>query len=111
MLKNIILLSIILFFISCNNQEDGILNFSLVPISINGYSDEAQQLPVSESILKMEGYFTWGGSVVEGDDGRYHMFFAYFDAGAEKPRFSDSWLLSSKIGYASSDYPDKGYKY
>lgn len=111
MIRKIILVCLLITVFSCNSQKEGILDFNLEPISINGFSDNGGQLPISESVLSMDGYFTWGGSVVEGEDGRYHMFFAFFDAGEGKPKFSDSWLLSSKIGYASSDYPDKGFKY
>jgi len=110
-MRYILILSIILLGLSCKQNKGKILDFSLEPISINGFSDDAQQFPISESVLKMDGYFTWGGSVVKGDDGRYHMFFALFDAGAGKPKFSDSWLLSSKIGHAVSDYPDKGFEF
>lgn len=28
------------------------------------------------SVLKNEGYHVWGGSVVEGGDGKYHMFYS-----------------------------------
>jgi hypothetical protein len=92
-------------------QGDSILGFKLHPIQVNGFSDDAGQIPVSPSVLSMPGHFVWGGSVVQGDDGRYHMFFAYFDAGKNLPVFSDSWLLSSKIGYARSDYPDHGFQF
>jgi len=83
--------------------------FDLEPISVESFSDSTRQIPVSESVLSDDQYFVWGGSVVKGDDGRYHMFYAIFDSGDSMPKFSDSWLLSSKIAYASSDYPDRGF--
>lgn len=110
-MKKLLLVPIFTILLACSQKEDKILEFSLEPISINGFADSAKQIPVSESILSLEGYFVWGGSVVKGDDGRYHMFFSMFDAGPGKPVFSDSWLLSSKIGYAVSDYPDKGFEF
>jgi hypothetical protein len=103
----------LLIFLStaCSNHRGEIMGFSLVPISVSGYSDSARQLPVSESVLSIDNYFVWGGSVVKGEDGRYHMFFSLFDAGKDLPKFSDSWLLSSKIGYAVSDHPDRGFRF
>lgn len=63
----------------------------------------------SPSVIQYPDQFVWGGSVVQGKDGRYHMFFSMFDAGRDNPPFSDAWLLSSKIAYAVSDKPDKGF--
>ena len=93
----------------CNQKSDKIMHFTLKPIEVSDFKDEARQIPVSESVLTNPDYFAWGGSVVKGDDGKYHMFYAIFDAGENKPKFSDSWLLSSKIAYAVSDYPEKGF--
>jgi len=50
-------------------------------------------------------------SVIRGEDDRYHMFYAVWDAGPEKPPFQDGWLLGSEIAYAVSDYPDRGYAF
>lgn len=63
------------------------------------------------SILKLKDYFVWGGSVVKGKDGKYHMLFSLWESGADKDSFSKSWVLESKIGYAVSDFPDKGFQF
>jgi len=63
----------------------------------------------SPSIIQYPDQFVWGGSVIRSEDGRYHMFFSMFDAGPDKPSFSDSWLLSSKIAHAVSDQPHRGF--
>ena len=63
----------------------------------------------SPSIIQYPDQFVWGGSVIQGKDGRYHMFFSMFDAGPDKPPFSDSWLLSSKIAHAVSNQSHRGY--
>jgi len=107
-----LLISLLLFTgLSCSSHRGDILEFKLMPIAVNSFKDSLKQVPVSESVLSDDHYFVWGGSVVQGDDGRYHMFYSIFDAGEGEPEFSDSWLLSSKIAYASSDYPDRGFHF
>jgi hypothetical protein len=63
----------------------------------------------SPSTLQDTEHFVWGGSVVQAEDGRCHMFYAIFDAGPDNPPFSDAWLLSSQIAHAVSDRPDGGF--
>ncbi|MEZ6036165.1 MAG: glycoside hydrolase family protein [Planctomycetota bacterium] len=63
----------------------------------------------SPSLLRDGEHHVWGGSVVRGEDGRYHMFCAMFDAGPGARKFGDEWLFSSVIAHASSAEPDRGY--
>ncbi|EAZ80934.1 glycoside hydrolase family protein [Algoriphagus machipongonensis] len=63
------------------------------------------------SVLKLKDYFVWGGSVVEGNDGKYHMLFSLWESGDDKDSFTQSWVLESKIGYAVSDFPDKDFQF
>ena len=63
----------------------------------------------SPSVIQYPDQFVWGGSVIKGEDNRYHMFFSMFDAGADQPPFSDAWLLSSRIAHAVSDEPHRGF--
>ena len=60
----------------------------------------------SPAVLEHPEYFVWGGSVIQGEDGRYYMFCSLFDADIP---FSDSWLLSSRIAWAVSDDPDRDF--
>lgn len=62
------------------------------------------------SILNDHKRFVWGGSVIKGDDGQYHMFYSTWEAGKNIPQFSDSWVQYSKIAYAVSEFPDRGFK-
>ncbi len=75
----------------------------------------------SENILREPGWHVWGASVVRGEDGRYHMFYARWPEGmvgrdpgdpADK-RFMgmSGWLKYSEIAYASSDRPLGPYKH
>jgi hypothetical protein len=59
------------------------------------------------SILHDPARYVWGASVVQGDDGLYHMFYSTWEAGKDSLTFGDSWVLNSNIGYACSEYPDK----
>ena len=65
----------------------------------------------SPSILRVRERHVWGGSVVRGKDGRYHMFVSVFRADAKSRGFSNEWLLSSEILHAVSDRPDRDYEF
>ncbi len=58
--------------------------------------------------FEMEGYWVWCGSVVKGDDGRYHMFASRWP---QTLPMHPGWLLASEIVRASSDKPDGKYKF
>ncbi|MCB9877805.1 MAG: hypothetical protein H6835_09410 [Planctomycetes bacterium] len=63
----------------------------------------------SPALLRDAEHHVWGGSVLRGEDGRYHMFCAMFDAGPGARKFGDEWLFSSVIAHASSAAPDRAY--
>ncbi|WP_167617650.1 glycoside hydrolase family protein [Maribellus sediminis] len=66
---------------------------------------------VGPSALNDPDRFVWGGSVVKGDDGKYHMIYNVFECGDSLPAFTDGWVLHSKLAYAVSDYPDHDFKF
>jgi hypothetical protein len=64
--------------------------------------------------FRMEGYWIWCGSVVRGEDGRYHMFTSRIPQGpnpAKKMPMSPHWLFSSEIVRADSDTPAGPYTF
>jgi hypothetical protein len=63
------------------------------------------------SVLQIPGYFVWGGSVIKGEDHKYHMLFSLWESGPGTENFTNSWVLESKIGYAVSDYPDRAFRF
>ncbi len=66
-------------------------------------------LPVPENGgFEMEGYWVWCGSVVKGEDGRYHMFASRWSR--EYP-MHPGWLLKSEIVHAVSDTYAGPFKY
>jgi hypothetical protein len=83
--------------------------FILEPLEGRVSGEGAEIRIESPSLIQYPDQFVWGGSVVKGEDGRYHMFFSMFDAGPGKPPFRDAWLLSSKIAHAVSDQPHRGF--
>lgn len=66
-----------------------------------------QPVPMNSG-FRMEGYWVWCGSVVKGEDGRYHMFAARW------PKTQPShpaWMLQSEIVRAVSDSPVGPYEF
>lgn len=98
-----------LMLLSCKAQE-----FKVTPGKVDAHQVEAGESPtqlVGPSVLKIPNYFVWGGSVVKGGDGKYHMLFSLWESGTEGGSFSRDWVLQSKIGYAVSDFPDRDFQY
>jgi len=56
----------------------------------------------------MEGYWVWCGSVVKGEDGRYHMFASRWP---KTYPMHPGWLVASEIVRASCDTPGGTYKF
>jgi predicted GH43/DUF377 family glycosyl hydrolase len=64
--------------------------------------------PVSkQSILRNEGYYVWGGSVVKGKDGLYHMFYARW----KKDTYFSGWVTHSEIAHASAEEPEGPFEF
>ena len=59
-----------------------------------------QPIP-STALFGQEGYEVWCGTVIRGEDGKYHMFYSRWPT-----RFGDqSWVVKSEIAHAVSDTP------
>ncbi|MGM9811369.1 MAG: glycoside hydrolase family protein [Muribaculaceae bacterium] len=59
------------------------------------------------SVFAAPGHFTWGASTIKADDGKYYMIFSAPEAGR---RFTDAWIMGSKMGLAVSDRPDGDFR-
>lgn len=58
--------------------------------------------------FRMEGYWVWCGSVIQGEDGRFHMFASRW------PKFlpmHPGWITASEIVRAVSDTPEGPYEF
>lgn len=58
--------------------------------------------------FRMEGYWVWCGSVIRGEDGRFHMFASRWPKAM--PMHPD-WLVASEIVRAVSDTPEGPYTF
>ncbi|WP_297096027.1 glycoside hydrolase family protein [uncultured Draconibacterium sp.] len=99
---------IILLTISgCGNKNPEKLSVEALPIDavVNG------NILSGPSALNDSDRFVWGGSVLKGDDGKYHMIYNVFECGDSLPAFTNGWVLGSKLAYAISDYPDRDFQF
>lgn len=58
--------------------------------------------------FRMPGYWVWCGSVIEGEDGRYHMFASRWP---KSLTMHPGWLAASEIVRAAADHPAGPYRY
>jgi hypothetical protein len=61
-----------------------------------------------QSVVEHQEWFTWGASVLKGDDGRYHMVYCRWP---KKYPFGDGWLIDAELCYATADQPGGPFKY
>ena len=66
--------------------------------------DKAPRTPAFEC----EGYWSWGSSVIKGEDGKYHMFVSRFPKSLP---FHPGWMIASEIVHAVSDIPEGPYQF
>jgi len=103
-----------LVLVACVDENEKVnteLNISAGTIEGEFFQQDSKTVIQSPNTLQMEDYFVWGGSVINGNDGKYHMLFSLWECGENWAPFQDGWLLNSKIAYAVSDYPDKEFKF
>lgn len=64
--------------------------------------------PVSEENIFRDGdYFNWGGSIIKGPEGKYHMFYARW----KRDYSFYGWLTHSEIAHAIADQPAGPYRF
>ena len=73
---------------------------------ISDFSSLIQKVP-KYSVLKEEGYYVWGGSVVKGQDGLYHMFYSRW----KHETYFSGWVTHSEIAHAVSEKPEGPFKF
>jgi len=54
-------------------------------------------------------WFQWGGSVVQGEDGKHHMFYARWRR--DNRRGMRGWLYECEIAHATSEQPEGPYRH
>ncbi len=60
-----------------------------------------------ENILKTDGYYNWGASIIKGEDGSYHLFYSRW----KKELKFTAWLTHSEIAHAVSNSPSGPWEY
>ena len=70
-------------------------------------SDYMLPAPVGSG-FSMDDYWVWDGSVIKGEDGRYHMFASRWP---KKFPMHPGWLVASEVVRASCDTPDGTYQF
>ncbi|MCU6707515.1 glycoside hydrolase family protein [Paenibacillus sp. J5C_2022] len=65
------------------------------------------EAPISGG-FRMEGYWVWCGSVVKGEDGRFHMFASRWPKSLP---MHPGWLVASEIVRATADTPEGPYEF
>lgn len=58
--------------------------------------------------FRMDGFWVWCGSVIKGDDGKYHMFASRW---SNTTGFGPYWLTNSEIVHAVSETPAGPYQF
>lgn len=58
--------------------------------------------------FECEGWWTWGSSVIKGEDGKYHMYVSRFPKSLP---FHPGWMVASEIVHAVSDTPEGPYTF
>ncbi len=66
-------------------------------------------LPVPDDTgFRMDGYWVWGGSVVRGGDGKYHIFSSRWPSGLP---FSPHWCSNSEVVRGVADRPEGPFRF
>lgn len=91
---------------SCSSH----MSFKSEPVMMNIENTGESLVGSGPAVFKLDGHFVWGASVLKSEeDGKYYMVFSAPESG--KYKFSDAWVLGSKMGLAVSDYPDRDFKF
>lgn len=107
-MKNLLVkIGVVLLFISCSEAKKEKLEVKALAIQ----GEIIGNILSGPSVLNDPDRFVWGASVIEGDDHKYHMLYSTWECGDSIPKFTNSWVLHSKIAYAVSDYPDRDFKF
>ncbi len=86
-----------------------LIALSMTPLTAqpNEFLEKLLPAPVDDG-FRMDGYWVWCGSVIKGDDGKYHMFASRWP---KPPGFGPYWLTNSEIVHAVSEKPAGPYRF
>lgn len=75
--------------------------------STDSFADRLRLAP-TDGGFRMDDYWIWGSSVVQGDDGTYHMFSSRW---SKDVPFSPGWTSNSHIVRATASRPEGPYEF
>lgn len=86
------------------------LLFTLTSYSQEIYNDMMSSLKDApkQAAFEQEDYWVWGSSVIQGDDGTYHMYAARWP---KHLTFHPGWMIQSDIVHATSKSPEGPYEF
>lgn len=104
---NILGISVVFFFIaSCSKVQ---YHYEPQHVDLTVAEENGRLMVKGSSVLSLRDSFVWGASPLK-EDNMYYLFFSAWESGEGVPYLNDSWVQFSKIGLASSKFPDKNYK-
>ncbi len=85
----------------------------LMIVNLSGQSTDFNFVEMQQPIpmnakLEHPDWFTWGASVLEGDDGKFHMVYCRWP---KKYPFGNGWLIDAELCYAVADNPSGPFKH
>ncbi len=108
----LIIVVVLYFFFQCDEKSSRnkeVNNECIQAESVweNTLYNRIQTAPVGGG-FRMKDYWVWGSSVINGDDGLYHMFASRWPKDVP---FSPGWLLFSEVVHATSKSPEGPYEF
>ncbi|SIQ36348.1 glycoside hydrolase family protein [Maribacter ulvicola] len=100
---NIALIIIFTILISCKTENKKAIEKT---VEITDFSKLLQPVPLHSKVVE-DGYYVWGGSVVKGKDGLYHMYYSRW----LKEYGFDAWVTHSEIAHATSENAAGPFKF
>jgi hypothetical protein len=97
------LIAIIASLTGCNAINDTSDTQNNIPLD---FKSLLQPVPSSAKFIDPD-YFIWGGSMIEGQEGKYHLFYSRWP----KEFGHNAWLTHSEVAHAIADNPMGPYKH
>lgn len=99
-------LPVLLSFMACERQS---YYYQALPVDLEVIWEAGTYTVSGESAFQLPDTFVWGGSPIKIED-KYYLFFSAWESGPSVPKFTESWVLNSKVGVAVSDRADGNYQ-
>lgn len=102
-----IVLAEMFFYSSCSGEQP-VVGYGSQPVDLEIINNDKSKVR-GYSCFTLDDHFVWGATPIKADDNKYYIIFSAFETGTYK--FTDAWVLGSKLGVAVSDKPDGGFRH